>query len=126
MARNGETNIEKSVLLELGGQRDVLAWKQMVGSFRAIDDPQRIVRVGVPGMADVMTVQAVTITPDMVGKTIGVAVAHEVKTLTGKQRDNQKLWQLALELKGGIYFLSRSAEQAYDHRKSVPEIIRQR
>ena len=51
----------------------------------------------------------VTITPDMLGKRIGVAVGVEFKTETGRQSDAQKRWQAAFESRGGVYRLVRSA-----------------
>lgn len=122
MARNTETNISNEILLALS-RPDSLAWKQTVGAFRDMHNPQRIVKVGVPGLSDIMCVQAVTITPDMVGKTVGVAVAHEVKTPTGSQRDTQKRWQAAFEKRGGIYLISRSPDQAVSLMADVPAII---
>lgn len=122
MARNLETNISNGILLALSG-KDCLAWKQTVGSFRAIDNPQRIVQVGTPGMSDIMTVRALTITPDMVGKTVGIAVAHEVKTASGTQRKGQQLWERALNKAGGIYLISRSPEQALEQVASLPDLI---
>lgn len=59
-------------------------------------------------MADSLAVVAVTITPAMVGKTIGVAVAPEFKTASGKQSERQKLWQRAFESRGGVYRLVRN------------------
>ena len=87
----------------------MLVWRQQSGLFRAYDNPENIVRIGVPGLADSMAVVAVTITPDMVGKTIGVAVAPEFKTTSGRQSEAQKLWQAAFEKRGGVYRLVRSA-----------------
>lgn len=98
-------------MLAVGMRPDVLVWRQQSGVFRAYDDPSRIVRVGVPGMSDAGAIVAVTITPDMVGKTIGVAVQPEFKTAKGTQRDKQQLWQAAVEKRGGVYALVRSAEQ---------------
>lgn len=54
-------------------------------------------------------VVAVTITPDMVGQTIGVAVAPEFKTSSGQQSGSQRTWQLAFQARGGVYRLVRSA-----------------
>lgn len=87
-----------------------MVWKQPVGLFRALEDPQRKVLVGTPGQSDAMAVVAVTITADMVGRTVGVAVAPEFKTATGRQSDRQKLWQAAFEARGGVYRLVRSAD----------------
>jgi len=122
--RNSETNITKSILLAVGGVGGPgMAWQQTVGKFRSLQDPSRLVQVGVPGMSDVLAVVPVVITQEMVGKAVGVAVGIEVKTATGKQREAQKLWQLALERKGGIYLLSRSPEQALQQVARLPEII---
>lgn len=68
------------------------------------------IQYGLVGSADIMGVSAVTITPDMVGKVIGVATAVEVKTATGRQHDQQKRFQAAWERCGGKYILARSPE----------------
>lgn len=88
-----------------------MIWRQQSGLFRAYDRPEQIVRVGVPGMADSMGVVAVTITPEWIGRTVGLAVAAEFKTDTGRQSDAQKLWQAAFEARGGVYRVVRSAEE---------------
>ncbi len=111
MAQNGETKIQNSALLAVGSRPDVLAMRMQSGVFRSYDDPDKIVRVGQPGIADTMMVVATTITPDMVGKTVGIAVAAEIKTDTGRQSPAQRRWQAAFQQRGGIYALVRSAAQ---------------
>lgn len=108
MAKNNETNLQNQILLDIGTRPDVLAWRQQVGLFRAYDNPERVVRVGTPGMADIGMIVQVEITPDMVGRTIGVAVQPEVKTLKGSQRKGQEDWMTAVEKRGGLYRLVRS------------------
>lgn len=109
MAQNPETRLSQNpALLAVGSRPDVLIWRQQSGVFRSYDDPSRIVRVGVPGMADAGAIVAVKITPDMVGKTVGVAVQPEFKTARGTQRDKQANWQAAVEQRGGVYALVRS------------------
>lgn len=88
-----------------------MIWRQQSGVFRAYDNPQNVVRIGQPGMADSLAIVAVTITPEMVGKTIGVAVAAEYKTATGRQSEAQRNWQAAFEKRGGIYRIIRSAAE---------------
>lgn len=110
--RNAETDIAHSILLAIGQRPDVLAMKRTVGKFRGLDNPQRIVTVGTPGEPDIGAVVAVTITPDMVGRTVGLAVGIEVKTETGRQREAQKLFELAWTKRGGLYVLARSAGDA--------------
>ena len=52
-----------------------MVWRNNTGKFRSLTDPQRIVSVGQVGSADIIGVQPVTITTDMVGKVIGQAIA---------------------------------------------------
>lgn len=98
-------------MLAVGTRPDVMVWKQPVGLFRALNDPERKVFVGTPGQADTMMVINVMITPDMIGKTIGVAVAPEFKTTKGTQSQKQKDWMAAFQSRGGIYRLIRSAAE---------------
>jgi len=110
MAQTRETRtVAHPALLAVGLDPCVMAWKQPVGLFRALTDPDRKVMVGTPGQSDAIMVVKVVITPDMVGKQIGVAVAPEFKTPKGKQADHQKDWKRAFEARGGIYRLIRSA-----------------
>lgn len=107
--RNRETtHVQLPAMLSVGARSDVLVWRQQVGAFRAYDDPRRVVSVGLPGMADLGAIVAVTITPDMVGQTIGVAVQAECKH-GGRQSAAQAGWQAAVERRGGIYRIVRSA-----------------
>ena len=101
---------QNPALLAVGARPDVLAWRQQSGVFRAYDDPQRVVRVGVTGMADAGMIVAMTITPDMVGRTIGVSVQPEFKVGKGAQREAQANWQRAVEARGGVYRIVRSAD----------------
>jgi hypothetical protein len=109
MAQNRETReVQNPSILEVGCRSDVLVWRNVVGLFRAYDQPRRVLQVGTPGMPDSMMAVAVTITPDMVGKTVAVAVAPEFKTKRGTQQGNQADWQAAFESRGGVYRLVRS------------------
>jgi len=107
---NSESGIQNKILLRLS-MHGALVWRQQVGSFRHLHT-EGVVKIGVPGMADIGAIIPVTITPEMVGKTIGIAAQIEVKTLVGRQRDNQKRWQLAAEKRGAIYAVCRSPEEA--------------
>lgn len=102
---------QNPALLAVGSRPDVLIWRQQSGVFRAYDDPTRIVRVGQPGMSDAGAIVRVTITQDMVGKTVGIAVQPEFKTRTGRQREAQANWQAAVEQRGGVYELIRSPDE---------------
>ena len=109
MAQTPETRIQNAAFLAAGEHRDVLCWRQQSGVFRSMNDDNRVVRVGQPGMADAGMIVPVTITPDMVGMTIGAAVQPEFKTRTGRQAEDQHTWQAAVARAGGVYRLVRSA-----------------
>lgn len=111
MAQNRETRIQNASLIAVGQRPDVLAMRLHSGVFRAYDDPTKMVRVGQPGLPDTMLLVATEITPDMIGKTVAVAVAAEIKTAKGRQSDAQARWQAAFEARGGIYALIRSPDE---------------
>ena len=112
MAKNRETRtVQNPALIAVGARPDVLAWRQQSGLFRAYDDPSSLVRVGQPGMADSLAIVSIEITPEMIDKRIGVAVAAEFKTKTGRQSEAQRNWQAAFERRGGVYAVVRSADE---------------
>ena len=116
MAQNKETReVQNPALLAVGQRDDVLIWRQMVGTFRAYTNPNRIIKVGNAGDSDAMSVVKVTITPDMVGKTIGVAVAAEFKVpKTGRLSEDQKSFRDAFEKRGGTYAVVRCEQDMID------------
>lgn len=65
-----------------------------------------------PGSADIIAIMPVVITPDMVGKTIGVFVSPEMKTKTGPIRKGQEDWRDMINLMGGRAAIVRSPEDA--------------
>ena len=106
---NPETRVQNACLLATGDHPDVLAFRQQSGVFRSMDG-DRVVKVGLPGMADLGMIVPMKITPDMVGKTVGVAVQPEIKTRRGRQAEDQHTWQAAVARSGGVYRLLRSAD----------------
>lgn len=117
MAKSVEVRaVQNPALLAASAVPGVLAFRQQSGVFRAMDDPARVVRVGLPGMADAGLIVAVEITPAMVGRVIGASLQMEFKTATGRQSADQRSWAEAVRRAGGVYELVRSADQ-------VPEII---
>lgn len=106
---NPETRIQNTALLAVGADPDVLALRLQSGQFRAMEDPQRIVKVGVPGLADTMVFVRTVVTPEMVGKTIMLPAAGEVKTPNGRQSESQVNFQKSWEARGGVYRLIRCA-----------------
>lgn len=112
MMSNAETGIQNEILIALS-ESGYLANRQHVGTFRAMRS-NAMIKVGVVGMADIAAVVPVTITPDMVGQQIGAYVEIEVKTLTGTQRQAQKLRELAVNKHAAKYIIARSPAEALD------------
>lgn len=106
-----EAKIQNASLLRVGQRPDTIIWRQHVGKYRHLNQPNLVVSIGTPGMADSLGVVAVTITPEMVGRQIGVAIAAEFKTATGKQAEAQRHWQQAFQARGGVYRVVRSPDE---------------
>lgn len=73
----------------------------------------RIVHFGLcKGSSDIIGFHSVTVTPEMVGKTVAIFAAVEVKTPTGKATPEQKNFIAQVNGFGGIGFVARSEEEA--------------
>lgn len=120
ISMNLETQIQQDIMIALS-DAGYLVNRQQVGKFKSMYG-DRIVNVGQPGMADISAIVPVTITSDMVGQTIGAYVEIEVKTLTGTQRQAQKLRELAVNKRGGRYIVARSPADALDRIKALYEL----
>lgn len=75
-----------------------------------MDNANKLVRVGLPGLADAGMIVAVKITPEMIGMTIGAALQAEFKTSSGRQSEAQRSMQKAVEARGGVYRVIKSAD----------------
>lgn len=106
--RNIETNIMNKIMLAMS-KKGWFVWRNQSGVFKSMCGKQTI-RIGQVGSSDIMAIKPTVITPDMVGQTLAVFVAVEVKTATGKQSEVQKKWQTAIEKTGAEYILARSED----------------
>lgn len=77
-------------------------------------DDGRVIRYGVgnPGGSDLIGLKTITVTPDMVGKRIGVFVAMEIKTPTGKATEQQQRFLSIVRVLGGISGIARNDSDA--------------
>lgn len=64
------------------------------------------------GSSDYIGWKPVKITPDMVGRTVAVFTACEVKTPSGRASGKQKTFLSAVRAAGGISFIARSSDEA--------------
>ena len=104
---NPETIIQNEILRAIGSRDDLYIARRNVGLARDVDTG-RVVKFGVAVEADLQGVLRI-------GPRVGLAVALEVKTPTGRQSKAQERWEAAWTRRGGFYRVVRSvadAEQA--------------
>ena len=108
-----ETDIQRSIQLELSNGPTRL-WRFQIGNFELLDG--RRIQVGIAGMSDLLGLHSVTITPDMVGRTLAVFVACEVKNpLAHTEKERLKAQQMyidAVRRMGGLAGFADSPEDA--------------
>jgi hypothetical protein len=86
-------------------------WRNNTGAIK--DSEGRLVRFGLcKGSSDIIGIRPVTITADMVGKTIGAFTAIEVKTPKGKPTEEQLNFIQRVKDLGGLAGVARSVEDA--------------
>lgn len=94
-----ERDIQDNIRLALGAEPDLVLWRNNVGVGEVRGYKIRF-GVGGPGGAD------------LIGIFRGRFIAVEIKTTTGRQSEEQRVFQQLVEKKGGIYVVLRSAEEA--------------
>ena len=99
-----EKEIQDQILIALGTMPGMAIWRSAVGNgwVRRKDGFAPMRFGGMPGQADIL------------GCYHGRFIAIEVKTATGRQRPEQRDWQHAIEMAGGVYILARSVADALD------------
>lgn len=111
-----EREIQKLILDYLQA-RGIFAWRNNTGAFAGEHNgKKRFVRFGFPGVADIL---GIIRTEAEVGSgihrnTFGRFLSIEVKRPGGKQTDDQKAFQEAVERNGGIYILASSLEDVME------------
>lgn len=108
---NKETNLMNTIRLALSGM-GALAFRNNVGAHKT--DAGHFVRYGLgeKGGSDIIGCVPVVITPDMVGRTVAVFTAMEVKTKTGRATQPQLNFIAAIKKAGGIAGIVRSPDDA--------------
>lgn len=107
-----EAAIQQQVRLALARAGSV-AFRNNIGAYT---DPKtgRVIKYGVcnPGGSDLIGWTPVLVTPDMVGQTIALFTAVEVKTPTGRPTEHQLNFIAQVLQAGGLAGIARSAADA--------------
>ena len=105
-----ETSIMNSCILA-ASKAGAKAFRNNTGAVKTPDG--RLLRFGLcPGSSDIIGWMPVKITPDMVGQTVAVFCAIEVKTGRGVVSDAPKRFIRAVRDDGGLGGVARSADDA--------------
>lgn len=108
-----ESHVQQAVRLALS-RAGVVAFRNNVG--QCTTDDGRVIRYGVcnPGGSDLLGWTPVTVTPDMVGRTVAIFTAIECKGPRGKPSDAQLTFIDAVQRAGGFAGIARSPEEAVE------------
>ena len=86
-------------------------WRNNTGRLR--DERGQLVTFGLcPGSADLIGYRSVVVTPDMVGQTLAVFAAVEVKGERGRPTPEQTAFLEHVAAAGGLAGIARSVEDA--------------
>lgn len=100
--QGSEAEIKASILLRIGGRRDVVCWNHPTGTARALQPPFPVIKYGKIGSSDIIG----TIGP------WGLFFGIECKTLKGYARETQTAFEKAIKKRGGIYIIGRNPDDA--------------
>lgn len=107
-----ETNILNRIL-KTASQAGARLFRNQVGSYRLKDG--RYITSGLcAGSSDLIGWTPVVVTPEMVGKTVAIFTAIEVKTAKGRVQDNQVNFIAQVQDAGGIAGVARCMNDALD------------
>jgi VRR-NUC domain len=120
-----ESQIQAEILRAIGSRTDVRLFRNTCGtgwSGQHISGAGNVVTIGnarfvryglTPGSADLIGWQAVTVTPEMVGRKLAVFTSIEVKAhATGRLTPEQDNWRRVVSSAGGAAGVARSVAEA--------------
>jgi hypothetical protein len=108
-----ESDLSRHFQIELAPD-GVRLWRFPVGNYDL--GKGRWLRVGIPGMSDLLGFTTITITPAMVGRQVAVFTAVEVKTPEGytdhDRLKSQEMFIQAVQRAGGMAGFAHTLEEA--------------
>jgi hypothetical protein len=107
--RSDEAKVQNDIRIALGAGPARL-WRNNTGALK--DAQGRLVRYGLcQGSSDLIGLRTITITPDMVGQTVAVFTAIEVKD-RGRATPEQQAFIAMVQQAGGLAGIARSIDDA--------------
>lgn len=105
MTHQSEAEIQAAILIAVTALPGAMFWRASSGVFKT--ERGGFVRANAVGCPDVLGVYQ--------GRFVGI----EVKTPAGRQSPAQKRFQVAVELAGGVYLVTRSVAEALEHLQAI-------
>lgn len=105
-----ESLLQDQIRLALGAVPGLVLWRNNIGVAEIRGYKVRF-GVGGPGGAD------------LIGIYQGTFIALEIKTSTGRQSDDQKIFQQLVEARKGIYKILRSVDDAHSFASELPALV---
>ena len=110
-----EANLMRRIMLRLSTMPGIVTFRNNVGlgwSGRIVKHDQTRGVVTLADGADCIGWQTVTITPDMVGRTVALFVSIEVKTEGGRSTEPQRHFMRTVNEAGGVAGIVHSPDEA--------------
>ena len=109
--RLDEHRFQNAILVACSKLSRCRVWRNTVGTFRAYSKPEKIVKVGLPGQADIF------------GIIDGRFLSIEVKARSGRVRKEQTAWAETVEAMGGLHILARLGDDLDQSVRGVVEEV---
>ena len=123
MTKQSEQTIQQHIRLACSNG-PVRLWRNNVGRLPNPRTEQWVdYGVGGKGAGDLLGWRTITITPEMVGQRVAVFTSIEVKSTTGRVRQEQQQWLDAVTAAGGIAGVARSVEDAEQLLAAKPDCV---
>jgi len=128
---NSEKKIQAEILSALGSRRDIRLFRNAAGNgfmgtvidytggAAMLANARRVTFGLCEGASDLIGIQRVKVTPEMVGKDIGVFVAIEVKSDRGRPTREQTAFINMVNNFGGVGVVAKSVEEAAGALRSI-------
>lgn len=108
-----ESSLQNEVRLTLGGQEDIVVWRNHVALAVPVNSKARPQWFGLgTGSADLVGACRVEITEAHVGRQLGVMFAVELKSAKGRKREEQELWLNMVRRYGVRSGIARTVDEA--------------
>jgi hypothetical protein len=123
---NNEKKLQAEILRKLGSRSDIRLFRNSVGfgytgtvlkrenSVIVLSNARPATFGLCPGSADLIGIQRVLITPEMIGQEIGKFLSIEVKGQNGRISEQQDNWKKMVEKMGGYAVFAKSLEDCFN------------